>query len=39
MVSNDGVVWEKDLGPHTLELAKQIERFNPDNTWSPVLEK
>src|SRR5262249_54022842 len=30
MVSNDGVVYEKDLGPNTLELAKKIDRFNPD---------
>lgn len=36
MVSHDGVVYEKDLGPNTLELAKQIERFNPDKTWSAV---
>jgi hypothetical protein len=39
MVSNDGVVYEKDLGPNTLELAKKIERFNPDKTWSPVVEE
>jgi hypothetical protein len=38
MVSNDGVVYEKDLGPNTLELAKKIDRFNPDKSWSPVLE-
>src|SRR5829696_4373845 len=36
MVSNDGVVYEKDLGPKTLEAAKGIERFNPDRTWTPV---
>ena len=30
MVSHDGVVYEKDLGPHTLEKAKKIERFDPD---------
>ncbi|MET0623039.1 MAG: DUF2950 domain-containing protein [Pyrinomonadaceae bacterium] len=36
MVSHDGVVYEKDLGPNSLELAKGIERFNPDKTWSPV---
>jgi Protein of unknown function (DUF2950) len=39
IVSNDGVVYEKDLGPNTLELAKKIDRFNPDKTWSPVEEK
>ena len=39
MVSQDGVVWEKDLGPNTLELAKKIELFNPDPTWHPVQEQ
>lgn len=36
MVSHDGVVYEKDLGPQTPELAATIERFNPDKTWTPV---
>lgn len=39
MVSQDGVVWEKDLGPNTLEVFKTIDRFNPDRTWTPVKEK
>ena len=39
MVSHDGVVYEKDLGPKTLELAGAIERFNPDKSWTPVLEQ
>jgi hypothetical protein len=39
MVSQDGVVYEKDLGPNTLEAAGKIERFNPDSTWRPVLEQ
>jgi hypothetical protein len=33
MVSHDGIVYEKDLGPDTMNLAKQIDRFNPDKTW------
>lgn len=37
MVSQDGVVYEKDLGPNTLEVAKAIELFNPDKTWTPVF--
>jgi hypothetical protein len=36
MVSHDGVVYQKDLGPNTLEIAKKIERFNPDKSWTPV---
>jgi len=38
MVSNDGVVYQKDLGPNTLDLAKKIDRFNPDKSWTPVVE-
>jgi hypothetical protein len=39
MVSNDGVVYQKDLGPNSLEVAAKIERFNPDKTWSPVTDQ
>ena len=39
MVSQDGVVWEKDLGPKTLELFQSIDRFNPDRTWSAVKDQ
>jgi hypothetical protein len=33
MVSYDGVVYEKDLGPDSLALAKNMGRYNPDKTW------
>ncbi len=36
IVSNDGVVYEKDLGPTTAEQFKSMELFNPDRTWHPV---
>jgi DUF2950 family protein len=36
IVSNDGVVYQKDLGPNTLAVAQKTERFNPDKTWKPV---
>jgi hypothetical protein len=39
MVSHDGVVYQKDLGPKTVDLAAAIERFNPDKTWIPVVEQ
>ncbi|HEX5886554.1 MAG TPA: DUF2950 domain-containing protein [Pyrinomonadaceae bacterium] len=39
MVSHDGVVYQKDLGPKTLELAGAIDRFNPDKTWTPVSDQ
>ena len=36
IVSHDGVVYEKDFGPDTLDLFRKLDRFNPDKTWSPV---
>jgi hypothetical protein len=38
IVSDDGVVYEKDLGPKTLEEFKKMELFNPDKSWNPVSE-
>lgn len=38
IVSHDGVVYRKDLGPNTLAEFKRMERFNPDQSWTPVLE-
>jgi hypothetical protein len=31
IVSNDGVVYQKDLGPTTREQFAKMERFNPDS--------
>ena len=36
IVSHDGVVYEKDLGPETLEAFRGMERYNPDETWTPT---
>jgi hypothetical protein len=33
LVSYDGVVYQKDLGPDSLEIVKKMERYNPDKTW------
>lgn len=38
IVSHDGVVYEKDLGPETLEAFRTMELFNPDHSWTPVPE-
>ena len=38
MVSHTGVVYEKDLGPDTLEEFQKMERFNPDKSWTPVAD-
>ncbi len=39
IVSQDGVVYEKDLGPETLNEFQKMERFNPDTSWSPVADE
>jgi hypothetical protein len=36
IVSQDGVVYEKDLGITTLDEFQKMERFNPDKSWTPV---
>jgi hypothetical protein len=36
IVSHDGIVYEKDLGPETAEYFRKMERYNPDSTWIPV---
>jgi hypothetical protein len=36
LVSHQGAVYEKDLGPATATLARAMTRFNPDNTWKVV---
>lgn len=36
LINQNGVVLQKDLGQNTSDLAKAIEEFNPDQTWSPV---
>jgi hypothetical protein len=33
LVSYDGVVYQKDLGPDTLKIFKAMELYNPDKTW------
>jgi hypothetical protein len=39
IVSQDGVVYEKDFGPGTLDEFTKMERFNPDKSWKPVVEE
>ena len=36
LVSHDGVVYEKDLGPNTAARVGAISRFDPDSTWTRV---
>jgi hypothetical protein len=36
IVSQDGVVYQKDFGAATAETFAKMTRFNPDKTWQPV---
>jgi hypothetical protein len=33
IVSYEGVVYQKDLGPNTLKTFQSMELYNPDSTW------
>jgi len=39
IVNQDGVVYEKDLGPDSLKIAKEMTEFNPDKTWRATRDK
>ncbi len=34
IVSYEGVVYQKDLGPDTLRIFKDMQLYNPDKTWT-----
>jgi len=34
IVNQDGVVYSRDLGPHTQQVAMGIVEFNPDSMWT-----
>lgn len=36
MISHDGQVFEKDMGPESEKLAKAMTRFDPDSSWKEV---
>jgi hypothetical protein len=36
IVSHTGIVYQKDLGPTSLKIVKQMELYNPDSTWRPT---
>jgi hypothetical protein len=38
MVSHTGVVYEKDLGHDTLAEFQKMDRFNPDKSWTQVVD-
>jgi hypothetical protein len=36
IVDQNGVLYQKDLGPKTAELANALREYDPDKTWSRV---
>jgi hypothetical protein len=36
MVGYNGIVYQKDLGPNSLQIVKNMDRYNPDATWHPT---
>jgi hypothetical protein len=36
IVGFDGIVYQKDSGPDTLRIFRQMELYNPDKTWTPT---
>ena len=36
LVNQTGIVYEKNLGPDTAELADKIQAFDPDGSWGVV---
>ena len=33
IVNYDGIVYPKDLGPTSRDIAKKMELYDPDKTW------
>jgi hypothetical protein len=33
IVNNDGIVYQKDLGPDSANIVQKMELYNPDSTW------
>jgi hypothetical protein len=36
IVGPNGIVYQKDLGPNTLKAFQDMDRYNPDKTWTPT---
>jgi hypothetical protein len=33
MISQDGIIYEKNLGPKTRPVAEALNAFDPDQSW------
>jgi hypothetical protein len=38
IVNNQGIVFQKDLGPRTAEIAARIDAYDPDDSWDPTAD-
>ena len=36
LVNEQGIVFQKDLGPQTVEIAAKITSYDPDDSWEPT---
>jgi Protein of unknown function (DUF2950) len=36
IVSYEGIVYQKDLGPDTLKIFRGMDLYNPDKSWQPT---
>jgi hypothetical protein len=36
LLSTDGIIYDKDLGKNTTEIAQAITEYNPGDGWNPV---
>jgi hypothetical protein len=37
IIGKDGVIYQKDLGEKTTDIAAAISEYDPDDTWKPAL--
>jgi len=38
IVNQQGKVYQKNLGPNTTKIAREMKSYNPDKTWTPAKE-
>lgn len=38
MINQDGIVYQKDLGENTTDVAKAMTEYNPDSSWKKVTD-
>ena len=39
IVSRDGILYQKDLGPETESVARSMTRYNADQSWQRVAQQ